>query len=365
MGRATHKWRWSPAASGERQHGAPMKRPRDHRMLQRRENRGEGERRASWNIEGEREGWGETKAGKESGKGDNEEEKNTPTTETGGWQRETRGCENPNCVIFTAAVWGDNYKVTPEGRKHFLELNLCKTGGLDSGKVFPHCLFHYPVWTGHCQFVHAQHNKSGVVSLFHPEVQKQQLDTIRHHHAEEEAIKMIMKKLYRVFDPALEGLSNISFTISVHAGEKLKYYSLYGNASVFYGKPVSSVAWCGTKRSWLTGESCSVSSDASASAETWYRGSPTWSPQNQVGFQKMSLSLLALRSDMAEFLPSLCQTKAAVNMLPWVDIRRAESTKLVYLVIFKKNSQKDLISNLLAQLNELIQLKSETRQIWY
>lgn len=40
---------------------------------------------------------------------------NTPTTKTGGWQRKTRGCENPNCVISTAEVWGDNYKVTPEG----------------------------------------------------------------------------------------------------------------------------------------------------------------------------------------------------------------------------------------------------------
>lgn len=81
-----------------------------------------------------------------------------------------------------------------------------------------------------------------MVSLVHPEVQKQQFDVIRHHCAEQEAIKMIMKKLYRVFDPALEGASNISFTICVHTGEKHKCYSLYGNASVFYGKPVSSVS---------------------------------------------------------------------------------------------------------------------------
>lgn len=53
---------------------------------------------------------------------------------------------------------------------------------------------------------------------------------------------MIMEKLYRVFDPALEGASNISFTIRVHTGEKLKCYSLYGNVSVFYGEPVSSVS---------------------------------------------------------------------------------------------------------------------------
>lgn len=154
------------------------------------------------------------------------EEKNIPTTETGGWQRETRGCENPNCVIFTAGVWGDNYKVTPEGGDRFLVLNLCKSGGLDPGKVFPHGLLHYLVWNGHCQFIYAQHNKSSVVSLFHQEVQKQQFDTIRHHCAEQKAIKMIMKKLYTVFDPALEGGRNISITIRVHTGEKHRCYSL-------------------------------------------------------------------------------------------------------------------------------------------
>lgn len=192
-----------------------------------------GRRREKGESEQRRMGWDKGREGVR-------EEKNTPTTETGGWQRETRGCENPNCVIFTAGVWGDNYKVTPEGGNHFLVLNLCKSGGLDPGKVFPHGLLHYLVWNGHCQFIYAQHNKSGVVSLFHPEVQKQQFGTIRHHCAEQEAIKMIMNKLYRVFDPALEGVSNISFTICVHTGEKC--YHLHGNASVFYGKPVSSVS---------------------------------------------------------------------------------------------------------------------------
>lgn len=42
--------------------------PDVHRTLKWRENRGEGENRASQNSEGETEGWGETKAGKESGK---------------------------------------------------------------------------------------------------------------------------------------------------------------------------------------------------------------------------------------------------------------------------------------------------------
>lgn len=73
--------------------------PDVHRTLKWSENEGEGERRASQNSEGEREGWGETKAGKESGKRKIDEQQ-----KTGECQRETGGCENPNCVIFTAGV---------------------------------------------------------------------------------------------------------------------------------------------------------------------------------------------------------------------------------------------------------------------
>lgn len=38
---------------------------------------------------------------------------------------------------------------------------------------------------------------------------------------------MIMIKLYRVFDPALEGASNISFTIRLHTRENQAYTVMF------------------------------------------------------------------------------------------------------------------------------------------